>query len=150
MNESTHKEIALLCEKGDEFAGSGDYQQAIGNYKKALELIPDPYDEYEASTWVLVAIADAHYLETDFENAIEYLQKSLFCPGALENPFVHLRLGQSYFELGKLDKGGDELARAYMLEGIGIFNGTHPKYLEFLKTRIQIDNPVRKHWWKFW
>jgi hypothetical protein len=58
-------------------------------------------------------------------------------PDALGNPFLHLRLGQCRFELGDLDRAADELARAYMADGEDVFDGEDPKYLAFLKTRLQ-------------
>jgi hypothetical protein len=60
----------------------------------------------------------------------------MHCPGAIGNPFLHLRLGQCQFELGNLDRAGDELARAYMGAGNEIFVGAE-KYFEFLKTRLK-------------
>jgi hypothetical protein len=59
------------------------------------------------------------------------------CPGAIGNPFLHLRLGQVQFELGDLTRAADELTRAYMGAGEDIFQEQAPKYFEFLKTRIQ-------------
>ena len=62
---------------------------------------------------------------------------AMHCPGAIGNPFLHLRLGQCQFELGNLDRAADELARAYMGTGIEIFEDEEGKYFEFLKTRLQ-------------
>jgi hypothetical protein len=56
---------------------------------------------------------------------------------ATGNPFLHLRLGQCRFELGDLDRAADELARAYMGDGEDVFEDEAPKYLAFLKTRLQ-------------
>lgn len=62
----------------------------------------------------------------------------MHCPGAIGNPFVHLRLGQAQFELGDMTRAADELARAYMGAGDEIFEEQDPKYLAFLKTKIQV------------
>ena len=56
----------------------------------------------------------------------------------LGNPYVHLRLGQAYFELGNFDKSADELSRAYMGAGMDIFMEDDGKYLEFLETREEL------------
>lgn len=54
------------------------------------------------------------------------------------NPYIHLRLGQLYFEEGSFDESADELTRAYMGGGLGILLEDDPKYLEFLETKIVI------------
>ena len=59
------------------------------------------------------------------------------CPDAIGNPFLHLRLGQCQFELGDLERAADELARAYLIEGIAIFTDDDQKYLNFVKPKLQ-------------
>lgn len=61
----------------------------------------------------------------------------MHCPGAIGNPFLHLRLGQCQLELGNNDQAADELTRAYMAEGTTIFQDEDPKYLAFLKTQLK-------------
>ena len=59
------------------------------------------------------------------------------CPGAVGNPFLHLRLGQIEFELGNAEASANELTRAFAIEGSGIFDDEDPKYFAFLKTQIR-------------
>ena len=61
---------------------------------------------------------------------------AMWCPGALGNPFLHLRLGQCQFELGGLDRAADELDRAYMGAGTDIFDDEDDKYFAYVKTRL--------------
>lgn len=56
----------------------------------------------------------------------------------LGNPYIHLRLGQLYYEQENFDKAVDELTRAYMGGGLDIFIEDDPKYLDFLETKIKI------------
>ena len=70
----------------------------------------------------------------NYEEAREAFRDVMYCPGAIGNPFIHLRLGQVQFELGNLNRAGDELARAYMGKGEEIFEDEDPKYLAFVKT----------------
>jgi hypothetical protein len=57
----------------------------------------------------------------------------MYCPGAIGNPLIHLRLGQVQYELENFAKSKDELMRAYMCQGIEIFDGEDEKYFNFLK-----------------
>ena len=59
------------------------------------------------------------------------------CPGAIGNPFIHLRLGQAQFELKNLGRAKDDLARAYMGGGDEIFKDEDRKYLHFIKEILR-------------
>ncbi len=79
----------------------------------------------------------------------------MHCPDAIGNPFIHLRLGQCQYELGNEEQAADELARAYMVAGDEIFDTDDPKYLEFIKSKIQPppggwEGEAKKPWWKIW
>ena len=117
--------------------------------------MPEPKTDWEAATWLLGTIGNANFLAGDFEAGRDNLSTAMHCPGAIGNPFLHLRLGQCQLELGNHDRAADELARAYMAEGHRIFIGQDAKYLTFLKTRL--DPPPggwaderKKPWWKPW
>lgn len=56
----------------------------------------------------------------------------------LDNPSVHFCKGCCHFELNELDYAADSFTRAYMLEGEAVFKNQNTKYLEFLKTRIEL------------
>jgi tetratricopeptide (TPR) repeat protein len=148
LDSHTHSQIELYSRQGDAFAENQDYQNALAEYWKAFDLIPEPKTDWEATTWVLAAIGDANFLGKDFKAGVDNLATAMHCPGAIGNPFLHLRLGQCQFEVGNLEKAADELARAYALESEEIFSEDDNKYFEFLKTRINIDKPKKKPWWK--
>lgn len=66
----------------------------------------------------------------------------MHCPGAIGNPFIHLRLGQAQLELGNTDRAADELMRAYMGGGLEIFAMEDERYLDFLASRAPgIERP---------
>jgi hypothetical protein len=139
MNELSDEvldKIQQLCARGDELAGEEEFPEALSQYWSAWDLLPEPQTEWEAATWILAAIGDANYQSGDFEAGRDNLSMAMHCPGAIGNPFLHLRLGQCQFELGNLERAGDELARAYMGAGSEIFDGEQ-KYFDFLKTRLQ-------------
>ena len=61
-------------------------------------------------------------------------------PDGQGNALIHLRLGQTSFELGDLDRAADELTRAYMAAGSEIFEDEDVKYVAFLSTKIKLDD----------
>lgn len=138
LDSKTHKAIQEFCSLGDKFANSRDFEAAIGEYNKAWELIPNPKNEWEAATWVLAAIADSAFLAEYKTSAREALEYAMTCPGAIGNPFLHMRYGQVLFDAGELNSAADELMRAYMGAGNEIFATEDPKYLAFLGTRAKL------------
>ncbi|HZH32061.1 MAG TPA: hypothetical protein VEY11_14945 [Pyrinomonadaceae bacterium] len=135
LDDSTHKRIEVLCAEGDALAEKAHYPDALKKYWAAWALLPEPQTDWEAATWILAAVGDANFLGGDFVAGRDNLSLAMHCPDAIGNPFLHLRLGQCQFELGNLERAGDELARAYMGAGAEIFEGAD-KYFAFLKTRL--------------
>lgn len=101
-------------------------------------MIPDPKEDWEASTWIFTAIGEAFFFKAKYVDALQNLQAAVVSPGGLGNPLVHLRLGEVYYELNNLEKAGDELTRAYLGGGREIFELEDPKYVEFLATKIEL------------
>lgn len=142
LDPHLHTRINRFCEIGDTLAEEGKYSYAVASYQYAWNLLPDPKENWEAATWILVAIGDAHFLNSNYPAALTALEQAMRCPEAIGNPFIHLRLGQTQFELGNKDRAADELMRAYMGAGAEIFAEEAPKYLEFLGTVAEgIESP---------
>ena len=139
IDNNTYLVIQDLCAKGDSLAENGNLSSAIENYWLAFDLVPEPKTDWDASIWILTAIGDANFQGNDFQAGVDNLSKAMHCPGAIGNPFIHLRLGQCQFELGNLDRAIDEFTRAYAIHGKQIFSEEDLKYFEFLETRIELD-----------
>ena len=137
LPESIHEEIKCLCADGDEQAARHAYKDALTSYWAAWDLLPEPKTEWEAATWILVAIGDANYLSGDYTAGRDNLSNAMRCLGAIGNPFIHFRLGQCQFELGNMERAADELMRAYMGAGRDIFDPHDPKYFKFLASRAK-------------
>ena len=138
LPDKLYAEIALLCKQGDDLARTGELEEAKAKYFSALKLLPDSQNEWEAATWIYVAIGDIHFRLGNHEKCFKCFYNAVQCPKGLGNPYIHLRLGQMYYELEIWDKAADELTRAYMGAGIEIFMDDAPKYLDFLETKIEI------------
>ena len=137
LDAKVHQEIQRLSEEGDTLASQDKYDDAIEVYRKALSLVPEPHNQWEAATWLLAAIADAAYLSGDMPSARQALDEAMTCPGAVGNPFLHLRRGEVLFEQNELDASADELIRAYGIAGNKIFESEPKKYIDFLGTRAK-------------
>ena len=149
LPDDTHIAVEALCATGDAEAKLRHFPSALASYWAAWDLLPEPKLEWEAATWVLAAIGDANFLAGDYVAGRDNLTNALRCPGAIGNPFLHLRLGQCQFEIGASDRAADELTRAYMGAGADIFANENPKYLRFLHARTKAVGPPKKPW-QFW
>jgi len=129
--------IERLCAEGDGHMEQGQLAEAYQSYIAALQRVPEPVEEHEASTWILAALGDLYCQAKDYRQAVTVLSDAMHCPGAIGNPFIHLRLGQAQLESGNEERAADELCRAYMGGGSEIFDEDDPKYFAFLKTRIE-------------
>lgn len=132
-----HARIQQLSAEGDSLAESAAYEAAVAKYNEAWALVPQPKNDWEASTWLLAAIGDACFLAGYFTSGVEAFEYALACPSGFRNPFIHMRLGQCQFEKNEHQAAAEHLGRAYMLEGREIFASEDAKYFEFLKTKIQ-------------
>lgn len=138
LPSATHDAIMAYCASGDKLAGQGAYEKAVAEYNKAWALVPEPKNNWNASTWILAAIADACYLGGYKTSAREALQYAMTCPGAIGNSFLHLRFGQVLFDADEKDASTDELIRAYMGAGEEIFAAEDSRYFDFLKSRADL------------
>lgn len=133
-----HEKIVLLSQEGDAFLKAKDFVSAKGKYLSALRLLPENHRDWKAATWLYTSLGDAHFHLKAYEKAFQCYFNAVQCPDGFGNPYIHLRLGQTYFENKDLDKAADELTRAYMGAGMVIFMEDDPKYLEYLETKIDL------------
>ncbi|MFZ3000829.1 MAG: hypothetical protein WA071_10870 [Undibacterium umbellatum] len=138
LPDAVYAEITELCKNGELLAKNHEYLSAKQKYTSALRLVPEKHQDWQAATWIYVAIGDMNLKLDDREKAFKCFINAVQCPKGLGNPYIHLRLGQLYFEQNYFEKSIDELTRAYMGGGLDIFMEDDPKYLEFLESRINI------------
>ena len=132
LSNNIIRKITHLCDKGDAFYEDLKLEEAIETYQKALDLLPEPFIEWEISSYLTISIADAYFYLRNFEEVSAFMEIALLTPEGLENPLVHLRLGQAYIELGETEKGKKSLQKAFDMEGEDLFSDDDPKYLAFV------------------
>ena len=124
--------IDELCNEGETYLDGGAFRLAYDRFNKALNLIPEPKKEQETTTWILGQLAEIYHQLQDFNAARKSLVFAMDCPGGADNPFLQLRLGQAYYELGQMEEARVHLQNAFDHEGQKIFGFDDPKYYEFV------------------
>lgn len=136
LSNRLYSRIQKYCALGDELIEKGDFDEAIQTYNKAKDLLPEPIYDWEAATWIFVAIGDAFYLSFRYQDALNNLQEAQKCYGGIGNPFILLRIGQCYYELNSVENAKKYLLQAYMIEGEEIFKNEEDKYFNIVRRDI--------------
>ena len=132
LDERIYREICDLSQEGDQYLDDDNFELAEKKYLEALDLIPKPKTEWEASTWLYVALGEVYLFSSKYLEAISFFSEALKCPEGLGNPLINLRMGQCYYELGNYGSAKGYLLKAYMVEGKEIFEGEDDKYIKFV------------------
>lgn len=138
ISAEIYQQTQALCLRGDALIAQHEYNAARALYLQALSLLPDQARNSAVAIWLYVAIGDCHFFSGNYDKAFVCFKTAADCPQDVANPYIHLRLGQLYFEAHYLDQAAAELQRAWLDAGPKIFSADDSKYLDFLKTRMAI------------
>lgn len=132
LPDKIYTAITDLTDKGNSKLDANNYGDAFNFFFQALSLLPEPKIQWEAYTWLNASLADCCFHLKKFNECLLFSYDALNGPDAIDNPFIHLRLGQATFELNDLNKAKASLLKAYMLAGEMIFAEDDPKYKEII------------------
>jgi hypothetical protein len=111
---------------------------AISEFRAAWASLPEPKDEQEPAVHILAAIADCHFFLREWDDCRGAIQYAfLKCGADPSNPFLRLRLGQSFYELGDQRESANWLVPVYLMEGRKAFEREDPKYLESFRSQLK-------------
>jgi len=146
LSDELVEKLDELAMQGNEYADEEKYDDAIQIWEKALDMIPKEQQHLcGQAVWFEACIGDMYFQKNMFAKAFENFDaavKNLSGEGTT-NPFVLLRLGECYLELGDEKNATEYLLRAYMMEGKEIFFDEdseecgEEKYYEFLRTHVE-------------
>ena len=113
LPKETFDKIISYCVAGDLYLEKKQHDQALENYTNALSVIPSPKEIWHAYIWLLWALAETHFLKTDFQNAQSFYQRinETTDPEKID-PLIHLRLAQCHFKLGKINEADRDLKKS--------------------------------------
>jgi tetratricopeptide (TPR) repeat protein len=94
-------------QKGNEYAGTGDFENAITEYEAVLELEPD-------NVSAMTNLGVAYYNTGQLDQAIAQYQNALGL--APEDADIHSNLAAAYVQTNQLDKAQSEYQRAVELK----------------------------------
>ena len=122
LPDELYEQIEDLSGQGNDLCDDDNFRGAIDVWQSALALLPEPKNQWEAALWLHASIGDAYYQEDEFENARNSFFDAMNCPDGQDNPFVYYMLGKTLLRLEQEEEAVQYLLRAYMLEGVDIFD----------------------------
>jgi tetratricopeptide (TPR) repeat protein len=129
LTATIREEIQALCAAGYVLYDAADYAHALRKFYQAWMLLPKPQTDFSEGGWILTAIGDSYFKSGQYEQGREALASALHCEGMIDNPFIHLRLGQCLLELAIPGTACTHLGIAYERGGRKMFEKEAPKYL---------------------
>lgn len=129
LTATIREEIQALCAEGYTLYDNADYPHALRKFYQAWMLLPKPQTDFKEGGWILTAIGDSYFRSAQYEQGKEALTSALHCEGMIDNPFIHLRLGQCLLELNTASAACTHLGIAHERGGSKLFEKEAPKYL---------------------
>lgn len=110
-----------------------DVEPRVNKLMKIYESLTDDQKRTRAGRYVIIHIAEVCFSERLIEDAIDNFNFAMKFKDSVGNPFLHLRLGQLNYLIQNKEKMYDDLSRALIMGGEGIFKDEDPKLIEMVK-----------------
>lgn len=110
------KRIKELCKKGLEDKGKNDLDEAIYSWEQAIQLLPDPREEWGISCWLFANTGELYFQQKDYEASDEFFRWAISSPGGIVDAHINMRLGQSCFKLGQMEEALEFLFSAVAID----------------------------------
>ena len=89
LSDELYDRIEELSETGNEAMESEDYAKAISCFQEALDILPEPKEDWEAYLWLTGSIGDAHFMMGNYGKSLGVFRKC-YNIGAVS--YTHLTL----------------------------------------------------------
>lgn len=132
--ESVYPEIEALSKKGNQAIEDDDLDYARKCFQDALELVPEPQEEFSATTWLHAGLGEVYFIQDKYDTSLEHFMYAYNANEGYSNPYILYMLGKCYYELDNVIKAKEFLTQAYMLAGEDIFQGDNQKYINLVET----------------
>lgn len=98
------KRVTSLVEKGIEFHDNQKYAEALDQYQKAWQALPDPKHEWELANWIAACIYSAYFDLADYAEAKKWGETTLRIRGSDIDTAPLIDLGMVCYELNQFEE----------------------------------------------
>ena len=144
LSKEIFEEITRLSKQGNELLDvQRDTSKAYHIFETALELLPEPANEWDAFAWLQSSLGECKFIEKAYNDAYEHFRQAYNAAAPNVNAYILLRVGECAFEL-ELDHAQEFLLQVYMIAGRDIFKSEDNKYYEAIKPIIKSNSRTTK------
>lgn len=72
LSDELYVRVEELSETGNEAMENEDYAKAISCFQKALDILPEPKEDWEAYLWLAGSIGDAYFMMRNYGKSLEF------------------------------------------------------------------------------
>lgn len=126
--------IKELCKKGVEDREKNDIEDAIYSWERAIQLLPEPREEWKISCWLFTNTGELYFQQKDYEASDEFFRWAISSPGGNVDAHINMRLGQSCLKLGQMEEALEFLLNAISIDP-AILDNEPVEYRELLSRQ---------------
>ncbi|HBX2114123.1 tetratricopeptide repeat protein [Klebsiella aerogenes] len=134
-NPRIESKVNSFVEKGNELHDDKKYAQALEQYKKAWNILPEPKPEWQVANWISANIFSAYFDLGDYNEAKKWGEMTLQTRGSEIDTAPSIDLGMVCYELEQFDEAYKYFNDAYSYGKERAFKGRPKKYLEFFLNK---------------
>lgn len=140
LNFIQSKKIDKFCKNALNYLERNNWQEAIDQYSKVIEILPEPKKNWDAYNWVYTTIGDIYFINEEYEKARIFLSKSYLNDEV--NAFLFLRLGQVLYYLNEIAEAQQLLQKAYDMEGETIFECEDELFINLILGEVNVIETI--------
>lgn len=134
-NQKLEEAIVSIVEKGNELHDGKSYEEALDEYNKAWELLPEPKLEWEIACWIASCIYSVYFDMAAFPKSKEWAEVALQTRGSDIDTAPLINLGMVCYELAQYDESYKYFDDAYSYGKAHAFKERPKKYLDFYLSK---------------
>ncbi|WP_367071087.1 hypothetical protein [Enterobacter roggenkampii] len=123
--------ITYTIEQGNEFHDNQKYAEALEQYQKAWQALPEPKFESEFANWISACMYSAYFDLADYAEAKKWGETTLRTRGSDIDTAPLIALGMVCYELNQFEEAYKYFNDAYNYGKERAFQDRPKKYLEF-------------------
>ena len=129
------EKVTSLVEKGNELHDNQKYAEALEQYQKAWQALPEPKSESELANWISACIYSAYFDLADYAEAKKWGETTLRTRGSDIDTVPLIDLGMVCYELNQFEEAYKYFNDAYNYGKERAFQDRPKKYLEFYLSK---------------
>lgn len=140
VNQKLEEAIINAVGNGNSFHDNSSFKQALNEYFKAWELLPEVKQDWEIASWISTCIFSAYFDMSDFSQAKSWAEIAFKTRGSDIDTGPIIDLGMVCYELKQFDDAYKYFSDAYDLGKVRAFKERPKKYLDYYLDKKKSQN----------